>query len=433
VTVPSKAWRTRNVRTYPLEELVQIARERSPFYRKLYEPVPREGFRLRDLPIVDQNEFWQVNTIDHNQLLTEPQTEGIVFKSGGSTGAPKFSFYAQEEWESLTEAFGKGMVANGLKPGDRVGNLFYGGELYGSFLLITKSVEKSGIGAVLFPIMGATALPITAEIIRECRINVVAGMPTSILNLAEYVASHEVKGIHIEKLFFAGEFVYPDQRSYLQKVFPDAKILSLGYATVDAGALGYADETCGPNEHRVWGDGIVLEIIDEGTEEVITETEKPGRFIATNLTRRLMPVIRYPVGDRGCWAEPPGRPDRKFRILGRSEEGARLGPITLYLDDVRRVLEGFGERLGILNFQTTLIHREMMDQMIIRVVASAPGDLLKKAEAEILKKLYYEKPVLVELIDGDKIHPPQIEWIDASQLIYNKRTGKLLKLIDERL
>jgi len=294
-------------------------------------------------------------------------------------------------------------------------------------------VEKSRIGAVLFPIMGATALPITADIIRECRINVLAGMPTSILNLAEYVTGHEVKGIHIEKVLFAGEFVYPDQRSYLQKVFPDAKILSLGYATVDAGALAYADPTCGPNEHRVWGDGIIFEIIDEGTEEVITETERPGRFIATNLTRRLMPVIRYPVGDRGCWTEPPGNPNRKFRMLGRSEEGARLGPMTLYIDDVRRVLEEFSGRLGILNFQTKLIHREMMDQMIIRVVASAPVDLLKKAEPEILEKLYYEKPMLVELIHGDKIHPPQIEWIDASQLIYNKRTGKLLRLIDQRL
>ena len=48
-----------------------------------------------------------------------------------------------------------------------------------------------------------------------------------------------------------------------------------------------------------------------------------------------MPIIRYPVGDNAVWIEP----GRKLRIIGRAEEGARVGPVTVYYDDMRLVLE----------------------------------------------------------------------------------------------
>ena len=38
-----------------------------------------------------------------------------------------------------------------------------------------------------------------------------------------------------------------------------------------------------------------------------------------------------------------------------------------------------------------------------------------------------------ELLDGDKINPVVIEWIDEKDLIINPRTGKLRVVIDNRM
>jgi len=71
-------------------------------------------------------------------------TDGTAFKSAGTTGKPKFSIYRASEWDSLCEGFGRGMAAGGLRPGERLANLFYAGDLYASFLFITHSLERCG-------------------------------------------------------------------------------------------------------------------------------------------------------------------------------------------------------------------------------------------------------------------------------------------------
>jgi phenylacetate-CoA ligase len=106
------------MKTYSLNELVDIARKHSPYYKNLYKDVGTFT-DLSQLPILDSAAFWKANTIKDNQVLTGPQTSGIVFKSGGTTGSPKFSFFSLEEWELFTHAFGEGMRKGGLKPGEK--------------------------------------------------------------------------------------------------------------------------------------------------------------------------------------------------------------------------------------------------------------------------------------------------------------------------
>ena len=417
---------------YSLQEIVSVARKNSPFYKKLYSSLPRDEYQLHDIPIVDQKEFWIANTIQDNQVLTGPMSDGIVFKSGGTTGSPKFSVYNKEEWAAFTTTFGRGMVAGGLKSGERVANIFYGGELYASFLFITKSMEMASKGVLQFPIMGLTSLPVMAAIIREYDIDVIAGLPTSIVELAEFIEKDMHGSLRVKRILYGGESMYPDQMEKLAKVFPGVKISSIGYASVDAGALGYADETCGPNEHRVFGKESILEIVDEETQEVITEQNRPGKVIFTNLTRLLMPIIRYPAGDRAIWMEPPYVPDRKFCILGRSEDGARVGPMTIYVEDMRKILNKFSKRLGISEFQMVVLHKELRDQLVLRIVGSEPESILRDATQDIIAEVYRQRPMFQELHDDKKILPLAVDWIKARQLITNPRSGKLEMIVDQR-
>jgi len=103
------------MKSYPIETIVSLARSLSPYYRELYKEIPDKGWKLPDLPPVIQKDFWEHNTVDDNRLLTGDMSDGIIFKSGGTTGKPKFSVYSREEWETMTGTFGLHLAEGGLE------------------------------------------------------------------------------------------------------------------------------------------------------------------------------------------------------------------------------------------------------------------------------------------------------------------------------
>lgn len=417
------------------EDLVRFVRERSPYYRELYAALPADETRLEALPVVSQREFWQANTIEGNRLLTGPLRDGVVYKSGGTTGNPKFSVYLRDEWETFCRSFGRALAGNGLRAGERIGNIFYVGELYASFLFILKSLELSPVPVVQFPIGGAASPDSIARTCLDFGIETLAGAPTTTMLLAEHIAAHraELGGIRIRKVLFGGESMYPDQRSRLAEIFPGVQILSAGCASVDAGFIGYADASCGPEEHRAFSTDSVVEILDEDSGERITEPGRPGQLVVTNLVRLLMPIIRYPVGDRAEWVEPrEAGPDRKFRLLGRAEEGARVGAITINYEDLQSILAPFHQRFGIINYQIRVTHEEMKDRLSLVVAVTDPAALPEEAARELLAEFLAQRPMLHDWVVAGNVHPPRIEWVSPAGLAVNPRTGKLRRVLDER-
>ena len=415
------------MKTYSLNELVDIARKHSPYYKNLYKDVGTFT-DLSQLPILDSAAFWKANTIKDNQVLTGPQTSGIVFKSGGTTGSPKFSFFSLEEWELFTHAFGEGMRKGGLKPGEKIANMFYAGDLYASFMFISKSIEKSKSEVVHFPLSGGADFNHIIETMNSFEISTWAGVPTSMMKLSEYAQTNKLHAP--TKILFGGESMYEDQISFVKEVFPKVQIQSIGYASVDGGLLGYLDESCDIQEHRVFTDYTVMEILDEDTLDVISEPNRPGKMFLTNLTRTLMPIIRYPVGDKAMWIESSSvTHQRKFKILGRSDEGARVGPATVYYDDMNTLLNTFHDVIHIKGFQLRLVHFENMDQLVIRVAAANPS---VNVQNQIKEHIYQEREMIKKLVDEKLIHPVAIEFVHMTDLDTNGRTGKLKRIIDAR-
>jgi phenylacetate-CoA ligase len=425
------------MKIYGWQELVLLAKKSSPYFRELYREINGvAGLSLADIPIVDQTEFWKANTISGNSLLTGDMQDGIVFKSGGTTGNPKFSVFTRDEWNAFTTVFGEGMRDIGLTAGDRVANLFYAGELYASYNFAMKSLEACPIPTLQFPISGGAGLDSILKTVDDFQINVLIGVPTTILNVSEHYAQNQEHYPHIkvEKIFFGGESMYPDQRKRLQTLFPGVKTLSIGYASVDAGLLGYADATCDVDEHRVFGKTTILEIVDEQTLQPIDEVNRPGKVLLTNLTRALMPIIRYPVGDTAIWTESLSKEnlDRKFLILGRSEEAARVGPVSLYYEDMRSFLDKANVGLQINAFQLITRHFDTRDALVLKVATSDTDVDLAKVEKSLVQLFNLERPMFAEAAEQKKIHPLSIEWAKASDIEINKRTGKLRRVIDQR-
>lgn len=415
------------MRIYEISELVEIARNESPFYKELYKNVPT--FRkLSDLPVLTSESFWKANTIQNNQVLTGKHTDGILFKSGGTTGNPKFSFFSLGEWELFTQAFGEGMFKGGLGKEERIANLFYAGDLYASFLFIFKSIEKSHASAVQYPLSGGADFAHIVETMNSFEIDTWAGVPTSIIKLTEYAQKNFL--CSPKKILFGGESLYEDQIQFIKTVFPNVHVQSIGYASVDGGLLGFVDSSCALQEHRVFSDHTIMEILDEDTLEPITEVKKPGKLFLTNLTRKLMPIIRYPVGDKAMWIDSAEIKEyRKFKILGRSEEGARVGPASIYYEDMALLLHHFHSEIHIKGFQLKTIHFAGNDQLIVRIAAEKCDEAVKK---NIQSHIYDERALIKELVDKKLIHPVCIEFVNMSELETNPRTGKMKHIIDER-
>jgi phenylacetate-CoA ligase len=406
---------------YDIKELITFARENSRFYRSLYKNLSSDT-DFTSLPIVDQDEFWKSNHFKNNELLTSSFSEGMLFKSGGTSGSPKFSAFTQEEWNMFTSEFGRGIAKGLIKEGDFVGNLFYAGELYASFAFIMKSLENCPIPVAQFPMTGSMTNQDIMNTIEEYNINVLAGVPTTFMNLAEHINENNID-TNVSLILFGGESLYPDQIIKLKEAFPKAQISSIGIASVDGGHIGYFDQTCNNGEHLVFKDSTLVEIIDEETGEIINNPGKSGRLIYTNLTRKLMPIIRYPAGDRAEWIEYGA----KFKLSGRSDEGARIGPVTLGSDDILNIFSEVNIESVLTSFQLIIRQDNGRDQLSIHLVTDSEMNSEK-----LLELLFKERSMIKEAVDNGLISKPRIEKVKIDELIKNNRTGKKKLVIDLR-
>jgi phenylacetate-CoA ligase len=417
------------IQKWTLKEIVENAKEHSPYYRELYQSI--EFNKLSDLPIIDQEKFWKSN------VLTTDAIDGIVFKSGGSTGSPKFSYFTSLEWQSFTEAFGWGIAQGVIENGDRLANLFYVGDMYASFIFITDSlmwINPNNKKISQYPIAGATDVKSILKTLEEFNINVLVGVPSAILTLLEFYDKHKdlYSKIKIEKVLFGGEALYPDQLEAYKKIIPDIQITSVGYASVDAGLLGYSSSDCKIGEHRPFDRANIIEIIDPDTHEIIEDMNKVGKVLITNLTRKLMPIIRYPAGDMAMWMEPVESPYRKFKLMGRSDEAARVGTISVYFEDTRSlVMKTLSEITG-LQFQMIITHFSGLDQLTLKLAGhNLLGDI--KIAERVLDAFKKDKPVYQEVLQKKLIHPLKIEIVEMKEMEANSRTGKLKRVIDKRV
>jgi phenylacetate-CoA ligase len=410
-----------------LPELVDFARCHSPFYAEAYRDVPRPVSHITQLPIIDQAAFWAANAWPDNRLLTGPLTDAGVYKTGGTTGAPKFSPWTRSEHADSVTAFGAGMVAAGLKPGHRVANLFCAGELYGGFLYIEAALHHAPVENVRLPVGCAAPNEYVVDLITNFGVDVVAGEPMKLSAVAECVLQRGQVLDSVELVLFAGDILFNDLRPTLARGFPKAAISSLGYASVDAGLVGAPVPGDDVRIHEAFPNRTLVELVDDVTGEPITATGVPGRLIVTNLFRTLMPIIRYPVGDRAEWVEPERQ---RFRLVGRSLEGARVGTVAMPTEDIRAVLIAADPDRRITGMQMVQRRWDGRDGLILRLACTEEpsADLTER----LVDAVYAARPLYPAEVAAGAIHHLRVEWVRRSDLVTNPRTGKLQQVVDER-
>ncbi|QHC95742.1 MULTISPECIES: phenylacetate--CoA ligase family protein [unclassified Pseudomonas] len=416
--------------TLELNKLLAFARQHSTYYARHWQGVKPQISTLDELPPIDPQQYWaSSNNFDQWPVLTSTVERALVFKTGGTTSAGKLSVFTREEWQTLVRDFGR-HLASQLNPGDRVANLFFVGDLYASFIFIHDALAHETSGITEYPFTGDVDFTVLADSIRQHRINVLAGVPAQLLTFASVLERQGQTLVEVESVLYGGESLFAGQLQMLHRVFPNARIASIGYASVDAGFIGATSRDCALGEHRMLASHSVLEIIDEHTGEVIEECDRTGRLLITNLTRRLMPLIRYPVGDLACWREPATAPMRKFALMGRSmsSQRVRVSSLTLLIEDIDTIIQ---RNTVSDDWQLVISQSANVDILCLKWVPEALKPETTQASTALQNGLIEHYPLIAQLCADGQLEL-QVAHCTADELARHPRSGKRQRVVDLR-
>ena len=163
-------------KTYTVEEIISYARKNSNYYKNLYKDLPAD-VTLKNLPLINQDDFWENCDKYGGSVATRPHEDGQIFKSGGTTGNPKYSLYTTEEWQTMCECSGAVLSKGGLKNGSKIANLFYAGGLYASFLYTYSMLYFAPAKTLVYNLSGNISIEEMVTTILEHQIDCIAGLP----------------------------------------------------------------------------------------------------------------------------------------------------------------------------------------------------------------------------------------------------------------
>lgn len=350
-------------------------------------------------------------------MLTRPLGDAYVFRSGGTTGKPKFAVFANEEFRALVGPFIRTYRAAGLALGDRVANLFTCNSLYASFIFVNRCLEEMGV--LNLPYTMAAPPDLVARQWDLFGLNTVLGFPSHLLQVVPAIGPGKV-----EKLFYAGEHLYEDDRRVLREQFGVKHIASAGYGAVDTGLMGFQCSCCRGSEHHVLDENAILEIVDPETFEAVPDGE-PGLILVTVLDRLLMPVLRYSIGDMGRWLPAEecacGAAERRFELLRRGDDVLRIGIANVAYDEILEAVGGYAAAMQLVK------EREGgRDRLRIRIEprgGRVPDEVLRD-------RIYATKPDIPKMVGSGHIFDLAFEWLEPGGIARSPLTGKLRKVED---
>ncbi len=409
-------------KTRKLASLIEYARAHSPFYREhLPEMLITQARDVEKLPTLTAETLRLHTPPLSRDLLTGPLEGAYVFASGGSTGAPKFCLYSYEEWEEVTDTLSAIYLTAGLEAGDTVGNLFMAGNLWTSFLAASQALQK--LGCVTLPIAGNAPVTQVMEYLKLFRPTVLLGLPSLIVRVAEEVARSRID-LKVPKVLYGGEHFSREAKRFIGQALGAERVISAGYASVDAGPIGFQTAPDQGGVHHLLYDYQFLEFLDPDTGQPVPSGQV-GEVVVTCLKRRLMPLIRYRTGDLGRWVDE----DRWIlELKGRIGDRVRVGTADLYPDDISQALDGLA---GVSRlFQLVIDGDGAKDCVTVLVekngIESAPS------AAELERAIRERSQELDEALTEGWLSQLQVKLLEVNELPRVQRTGKVRAIVDKR-
>ena len=306
----------RDIRKLPLDEIKKIQWERlkklldyiyknNEFYRDYFESAnltPNDMNKPEDmlkLPITEKKTYRKY----FKKIISRNTNENDRISSctSGSSGEP-FKFYldADSEGANLTAAFFLNEEGMGIKPFKRINEIEIKTEPRNEVKNLKEKIPIRLIDHLKYLFflqrIGINAKDITREnvddivrIIRKNNIKCIYGYSSSILSLAGYFSSHNIK-FNMEHIITIGESLLKQQRDFISMIFNCP--VYLDYSASECMRMG---------SECKFQDGYHMDIYNYYFEYITNgryaKNNETGEIIVTNLNNYVFPFIRYKIGD----------------------------------------------------------------------------------------------------------------------------------------
>lgn len=367
-----ESWNAEQMAAYQLEaikRMVEHARRTVPFYRGYPQVAWNSVDDLTRLPILSRDTVRENSTLLVSQNRNgQPIRVATTGTTGASLGVTYTLAVARRNYAFRMRQF----AWAGVQPRDPRVTLF-GSRVtpperdrppYWTHNLLEHQVLMS-----IFHLSDRSA-PDYIAFLRVHRGEVLEGFPSVLAILADFIL-HKGEPVPMRVVFTDGEPLYPFLREKIEQAFQARVYDSYGNTEL----CGLIQE-CEQRQMHLVPEYAHLEILDENNHPVARGGE--GYFVWTGLINETMPLIRYRIGDRGCWQDLGACPcGRGFPLVV---------PTITRASDLLRCSDGriFSPRAlnqtlkGTDSFRFCQFVQDQPGHVILRAVASngkAPAEL----------------------------------------------------------
>lgn len=419
---------------FPLIKKVFENSKKAPFYKNKYKGLIVNRFEdFQQLPVLTRQELYENSYPKTLNMLTIPEKNFIVTSTGGSTGIARYTVLTYEEWDKFVDMQAFAFKKLGVKDSDIIANIFVAGSLWPSFIASHDVIKK--IGAIHLPISANIDIEKIYHYCLEFQPTVIISLPTLFVFLADKVNEKGKKFTRLHTILYAGEHMSKEVRDYISKTLKVNNIKALAYTSADAGLMGYQCEYCKPNEYHLPVKFQCIEIWDFEKNKPCEYNEE-GEILVTNLARLSMPIIRYKIGDVAYWKKGACKcndPNPLYTLCGRAGDDFKLGGAYISMNIFDKAIGKFAGKNSIsMNYCFEI--EDIGNKIALSLKIESGNPEKSKKYLDLIKKEIIENiPEIKTGLSIDYIKFFNIEFVKLGTLERNKITGKIKKLIDERV
>ena len=336
------------------------------------------------------------------KMFTAPKKDLVRYHvSSGTTGKPTLVGYTRNDIEFWTESLARALTSIGIGDGD-VMQVSYGYGLFTGGLGLHYGAEK--VGATVLPTgIGSTERQL--ELMIDLDVTAIACTPSYLVHIGDTAKKMGIdlqKDTKLRKAVLGAEPWSDNMRNHIENELGVQAFDIYGTSEISGPMFTECTEK---NGLHVWGDMMIMEIIDPDTCETLGPGEE-GELVMTVLKKEAMPMIRYRIKDLTSIMDEKcecGRTSPRIkRITGRSDDMLIIRGINVFPSQVEHTLMQIPQLCG--QYMITVDRIGALDYMTVQVEMKAEAfsdkvdDMLKlkKHISSELKK-YLNISVEVEL------------------------------------
>ena len=381
---------------------------------KYYSEYQRLSFE--QLPILSKKDYQNNAYPKSDGMLVDSITNCFVFSTSGTTNNPQYIIRDLNDIEYQINDY----VGLNISADDIVLNLFWGG-LWGIYTTANITLSKTGATIVPFGGNNITDMDTVANLITEFKINVLFGVPSTIVNVARYYSKMNTRPA-IDKVFCLGEKMDSESYDYIQSIF-DGCTIKTKYGCMESAGIGYQCSNLNKNEYHIF-DNRYVELLTDDNRPVLKDGEV-GRIIVTTLNKRKVPLLRYDTGDIGYFKTEKcacGR-EKVLIVLGRNDDEFIVASVHLKKSEIDQLI--INNATNYVGHQIVISKVCCMDYLRIIVKCRAFN------ENNFLNELYINSPDLLYVISNEKMNSIVFDY-NSDAMKINLNSGKIQKYIDLR-